>query len=186
MNDRRYRRRIYSLGFESQFCRMNCQIFSWPFRTFWECRGRDRLGRSRASWLDYGRPPEPSEVPMFETLIGEGQDGLKFGLALVCTRTRSQRAGGLFRLIEVDVIWSDMSSTAKEFRSSVRRIKPGSKASQSEVLPAVRLGCAAQGVISGAAASAADALLRRRPSPVAGAAAVGVQWAGRSAAAAAM
>ena len=31
------------------------------------------------------------------------------------------------RLIEVDVIWSDMSSTTKEFRSSVRRIKPGSK-----------------------------------------------------------
>lgn len=31
------------------------------------------------------------------------------------------------RLIEVDVSWSDMSSTTKEFRSSVRRIKPGSK-----------------------------------------------------------
>lgn len=31
------------------------------------------------------------------------------------------------RLIEVDVSWSELSSTTKEFRSSVRRIKPGSK-----------------------------------------------------------
>lgn len=31
------------------------------------------------------------------------------------------------RLIEVDVYWSDMSATTKEFKSSVKRIKPGSK-----------------------------------------------------------